>query len=209
MIGVLLAAGFSRRFGQTNKLLHVLPEGLSIGLTSAKNLINALPVSVAVVQPDSYELAEQLESAGLKVVTCKIEQGMAYSVATAIRHAGMFAESGDGFVIALADMPFIRSATIEMVANRLSQGYRIVLPTYLGTRGHPVGFAEKLRGELEQLQGDEGARSIIKRHRDTVHAFECEDPGILADIDTRADLTVGKFNLAMQRLSVNLGSEMR
>jgi molybdenum cofactor cytidylyltransferase len=190
MIGVLLAAGFSRRFGQANKLLHVLPDGLSIGYASAKNLIDALPVSVAVIQPDNHELAGQLESVGLKVVACKIEQGMAYSLATATQYAGMFAESSEGFVIALADMPFIRPATIEMVANRLSQGNPIVLPTYLGARGHPVGFAAKFRGELEKLQGDEGARSIIKSHQDAVHVFECEDYGILMDIDTQADLRV-------------------
>ena len=200
MIGILLAAGFSRRFGQANKLLHILPNGLSIGYASAKNLIDALPVSVAVIQPDNHELAGQLESVGLKVVTCKIEQGMAYSLAVATQYAGTFAESSDGFVIALADMPFIRPATIEMVANRLSQGSQIVLPTYLGFWGHPVGFAAKFQGELEQLQGDEGARSIIKSHREVVYACECKDSGILMDIDTPDDLTGGGFNFAMHRL---------
>ncbi len=200
MIGILLAAGFSRRFGPANKLLHALPNGVSIGYASAKNLIDVLPVSIAVVQPDDQELAEQFELAGLKVVTCKIEQGMAYSLATATKYSAKLAESSGGFVIALADMPFIRPVTIEMVANRLSQGNPIVLPTYHGSRGHPVGFAAKFRSELEKLQGDEGARSIVKGHQDKVHAFECEDPGILVDIDTQADLTGSGFNSEVQRL---------
>jgi molybdenum cofactor cytidylyltransferase len=75
-----------------------------------------------------------------------------------------------------------------------------VLPTYHSSRGHPVGFAAKFRSELEKLQGDEGARSIVKGHHDKVLAFECDDPGILVDIDTQADLTSGRFNAAVQLL---------
>lgn len=189
MIGILLAAGLSRRFGKTNKLLHLLPNGASIGVTSAINLIDVLPVSIAVVQPDSQKLAAQLELAGLQVVTCMNEQGMAYSLAAATKYAAKLPESSGGFIIALADMPFIRPASIEMVAKKLSQeNHSIVLPTYQGSRGHPVGFAAKFRSELEKLQGDEGARSVVKSHQDEVHAFECDDPGILMDIDTQADL---------------------
>ena len=189
MIGILLAAGFSRRFGKANKLLHRLPNGFSVGFASAKNLIDALPVSIAVVQPDSQELAEQLELAGLHVVTCMNQQGMAFSLAAATKYAAKFPESSGGLVIALADMPFIRPATIAMVAKKLGQGnHPIVLPTYQGSRGHPVGFAAKFRSELEKLQGDEGARSIVKCHQEEVCAVDCEDPGILMDIDTQADL---------------------
>jgi len=189
VIGILLAAGFSRRFGKTNKLLHLLPNGASIGVTSAINLIDVLPVSIAVVQPDSQKLAEQLKLAGLQVVTCTSEQGMAYSLAAATKYATKLPESSGGFIIALADMPFIRPASIEMVAKKLSQeNHSIVLPTYQGSRGHPVGFAAKFRSELEKLQGDEGARSVVKSYQDEVHAFECDDPGVLMDIDTQADL---------------------
>ena len=189
MIGILLAAGSSLRFGKTNKLLHLLPNGASIGVTSATNLIDVLPVSIAVVQPDSQKLAEQLELAGLQVVTCTNEQGMAYSLAAATKYAAKLPEFSGGFIIALADMPFIRPASIKMVAKKLSQeNHSIVLPTYQGSRGHPVGFVAKFRSELEKLQGDEGARSVVKSHQDEVHTFECDDPGILMDIDTQEDL---------------------
>jgi molybdenum cofactor cytidylyltransferase len=63
-----------------------------------------------------------------------------------------------------------------------------VAPAYQGKRGHPVGFSAKFRSELEQLAGDEGARSILKRHADQIKLLECNDPGILADIDTPEDL---------------------
>ncbi|MEO6117472.1 MAG: nucleotidyltransferase family protein [Methylotenera sp.] len=189
MVGILLAAGFSRRFGSANKLLHCLPDGRPIALTSGENLTKAIPISIAVVRPENKVLAELLLNAGLKVVFCtENDQEMANSLTTAIRYSSNFKTSNDGFIIALADMPYIAPVTITAVATRLNAGASIVMPTYHGQRGHPVGFAAKFRNELENLQGDEGARSIIKRYPNEVELLASDDTGILADIDTQADL---------------------
>jgi len=48
--GILLAAGFSRRFG-ANKLLHPLADGIPIALAAARRLRAALPEVLAVVNP--------------------------------------------------------------------------------------------------------------------------------------------------------------
>lgn len=193
MVGILLAAGFSRRFGLTDKLLQLLPDGRPIALTSAENFIQAIPTCIAVVRSENKALAELLLNAGLKVIFChKNEQEMADSLSKAVRFSSNFNASNDGFVIALADMPYIQSTTISAVATKLNIGLNlgasIVIPTYNGQRGHPVGFSAKFRSELEDLRGDEGARSIIKRHPNEVHLLPSDDAGILADIDTPTDL---------------------
>jgi molybdenum cofactor cytidylyltransferase len=189
MIGILLAAGFSRRFGPSNKLLEPMADGRPIALTSAENLLQAIPTCVAVVRPENRALATLLQQAGLTVFACKeSEQEMADSLSAAIRFSANFDAAKHGFAIALADMPYIQPATIRTVANRLNSSESIVIPTYHGQRGHPVGFAAKYRSELENLQGDEGARSIVKRYADAVCLLPCEDSGILADIDTPQDL---------------------
>lgn len=189
MVGILLAAGFSRRFGSTNKLLHRLPDGRPVGLAAARNLIRAVPLSIAVVRPENVELTELLREAGLKVVICtEREQEMADSLSAAVRFSAGFTESEGGFIIALADMPFIDPLTIGAVADKLETGASIVVPTYRGQRGHPVGFAARFRPELESLRGDEGARSVLKRHQQEIQLLECSDAGILADIDTPADV---------------------
>ena len=192
MIGILLAAGFSRRFGPSNKLLQTLPDGRQIGLAAAENLIQAVPLSIAVLRPDNKELAELLQNAGLEIVFCHAQE-MADSLSTAIRYSANFADTSAnktsaGYVIALADMPYINPLTISTVAQEISAGAAIAVPTYQGQRGHPVGFSAKFRSELEQLSGDEGARSILKRHADEIKLLTCDDAGILADIDTPADL---------------------
>ena len=193
MIGILLAAGFSRRFGAPNKLLEALPGGFPIALASAKRLVEAIPLSIAVVRPENKALADLLKEAGLKVFFCSEQDTeMADSLSAAIKFSAAFAESSDGFIIALADMPYIDSQTIAAIATKLNEGASIVVPTYQGKRGHPVGFSGKLRGELASLQGDEGARSILKRYPEEVIFLECNDSGILADIDTPADLDTPK-----------------
>jgi molybdenum cofactor cytidylyltransferase len=189
MVGILLAAGFSRRFGASNKLLQSLPDGCPIALASAKSLIAAIPFSIAVVRPENKALADLLQDAGLKVFFCtEQETEMADSLSAAVKFSADFSESSAGFVIALADMPYVDAQTTATIASKLVEGASIVVPTYQGKRGHPVGFSAKFRGELESLHGDEGARSILKRYPEEVVFLECGDSGILADIDTPADL---------------------
>jgi len=189
MVGILLAAGFSRRFGVDDKLLHTLADGRAIAVAAAENLVKAIPLTIAVVRPDNKALAVLLEHAGLKVMFCDAQQTqMADSLSAAVRYAAQFNTSSTGFVIALADMPYIKPDTIEAIALALNTGAAIVAPAYQGRRGHPVGFSAKFRNELEQLTGDEGARAILKRHADQIKLLECNDPGILTDIDTPQDI---------------------
>lgn len=189
MIGILLAAGFSRRFGAEDKLLQRLTDGRCIAEAAAQNLINAIPLSIAVVRMENEELAIRLQALGLNVVCCNAQQtGMGDSLAIAVRHAAAFAESGTGLVVALADMPYIRPDTISTITEALQAGAAIAAPTYQNQRGHPVGFSAQFCSELELLTGDEGARSILKRHAHQFTLLECDDPGILQDIDTPEDL---------------------
>jgi molybdenum cofactor cytidylyltransferase len=49
-----------------------------------------------------------------------------------------------------------------------------------------VGFSAELYSELATLSGDEGARRLIARY--PAHGVELDDPGVLVDVDTQADL---------------------
>lgn len=191
MVGILLAAGFSRRFGSADKLLQPLPDGRPIALAAAINLVQAISNSIAVLRPDNQILAKLLLDAGLKVVFCaEHDHQMADSLATAIRFSASLDGAQDGFMIALADMPFIHPATISQVASQLTDTNesKIVIPTFGDQRGHPVGFSAHFRVALENLRGDEGARSIIQQHPNEVKLMPTNDRGILADIDTPADM---------------------
>ncbi len=81
VVGVLLAAGNSLRFG-SDKLMYPLEEGSSVAISAAQNLITAVPESVAIIKPGQQELAASFISLGLKVIeNPRAEEGMGTSLA--------------------------------------------------------------------------------------------------------------------------------
>jgi molybdenum cofactor cytidylyltransferase len=182
--GILLAAGSGSRFGG-DKLLHALPDGVAIAAHAARNMIAGGLNVTAVVRPGDFPLADMLEQEGCYVTVCRdAAQGMGASLAHAIRTE----RGAAGWVVALADMPRIRAATIRRVAAAIAAGAAIAAPSFRGTRGHPVAFAARFGHELAALTGDNGARALLQREREAVVLVDCDDPGVLLDIDRRADL---------------------
>ncbi|MGA7179582.1 MAG: nucleotidyltransferase family protein [Thiobacillaceae bacterium] len=179
MQGILLAAGNSRRFG-ANKLLHPLPDGTPLALAATRNLIAALPNTLAVVNSKDSGLVDLLEEAGLQVSICpNAGEGMGASLAWGVARTS----DADGWLIALADMPFITPATIKSVAQTVSTASRIAAPVFEGQRGHPVAFGKTYGEALMQLTGDQGARDLLLRHAAQLIGVDCQDPGVLQDID--------------------------
>jgi len=182
IVGILLAAGYSTRFG-SNKLLHRLADGSLVAARAGATLAAAIPQSMAVVRPGVPEVEAALRAQGLEVTVCpNARAGMGASLAYAVQRAGEAA----GYVVALADMPFILPETIRAVAERLRAGDDLVAPRYAGERGHPVGFAGRYRAELAALGGDQGARDLLRR--DAITLFNVSDPGVIQDIDVPSDL---------------------
>ena len=184
IVAVLLAAGSGARFGG-EKLLHPLEDGVAIAAHAARNLLAVTSDVIAVVRWGDFPLYDMLEQEGCQVTMFKdAARGMGASLA----HGVAEARSADGWLVALADMPRIAPATIRSVIAALEQGVLIAAPACKGERGHPVGFGAKLRDELLALGGDQGARAVLERHRDAVKLIECDDPGVLLDIDRKTDL---------------------
>ncbi|HZW22783.1 nucleotidyltransferase family protein [Noviherbaspirillum sp.] len=185
-VGILLAAGSGSRFdasGRRNKLLQTLPGGDEVAVASAKVLLAALPAVIAVIRPGNEQLGVRLKEAGCIVTTCPdAGEGMAASLVHGLREA----PAARGWVLALADMPFVRPGTVSVLAEAVEKGATIAAPYVNGRRGNPVAFARVHLDELLALHGDEGARRLLVSH--PVTAVEVDDPGILRDIDTPGDL---------------------
>lgn len=107
--------------------------------------------------------------------------GMGDSIAAAVRATSQ----AHGWLIVLGDLPLIQPATLKVLAQALSL-HDVVIPTYKGQRGHPVGFSIRCRESLLGLSGDRGAASIVKLFGATQVALD--DVGIVSDIDTVSDL---------------------
>jgi len=182
--GILLAAGNGERFGG-HKLLHPLTDGTPLGVAAARHLLAVLPDSIAVVREDDEVLSGLLSDEGMTVITCaNAHLGMGASLAT-----GVLATFGvDAWVIALADMPFVRSRTIWEIATLMQRGALLAAPFYQGQRGHPVGVSQMFRDELLRLTGDQGAREVLANYSARLKRHEVDDPGVLIDVDVPADI---------------------
>ena len=183
--GLLLCGGASVRFGR-DKLSEKI-DGVPMAVVSARPLVDAMGRVLAVTRPGRHDLRAFLEAAGCEVMeTDRALEGLGSSLAAGVEASA----DADGWVIALADMPSIREQTIRAVRSALEEGALIAAPSdrASGARGHPVGFRSALRQELLDLRGDEGARSVIQRHRDAIRLVAEDDPGITHDVDRPADL---------------------
>ncbi len=184
--GILLAAGRGRRFdpsGARNKLLQRLGDGELVAVASARRLLAVLPQVLAVVRPGDEAVATALQQLGCEVVVCPdADAGMGVSLRYALAHAA----EADGWLIALADMPYVQSATIAKLCAALIEGAAIALPRCEGERGNPVGFGRQHLPALLALDGDQGARAIVKAHR--AIEVDVSDLGIFRDVDTPLDL---------------------
>lgn len=183
-VGLLLAAGSATRFG-SDKLLHSLLHGVPIAVQSARHLKTGIDRVIAVVKPGASALAEAFANEGVEIVVCEnAAEGMGASLACAARKAG----KADGYLVALADMPFVRPTSVAAVRAALEAGAPLCAPYFRARRGHPVGIAGSFFNDLVSLRGDEGARKLLAEHEKRLVKIAVGDPGVLRDIDRPEDL---------------------
>lgn len=186
-VGILLAAGRGRRFdpsGHRNKLLQPMAGGEPVVVASARALLAVLPQVIAVVAPSDGGVAQALRALGCDVTVCPdADDGMANSLVHALRHSLPAAQS---WLVALGDMPHVRESTIRALSAAIAGGGDIASPVCDGRRGNPVAFGLECLPDLLALEGDEGARRLLKLH--PVTEVEVDDPGIFHDVDLPADL---------------------
>ena len=194
VVGLLLAAGESSRFGSDKRLLQ-LPDGRTMIETSLSALIPHCD-STLVCLPfgwpaEHVDLANRLLALGaelMEVDNTLEASGIGQSIAAAVHHT----QQASGWLIALADMPFIKASTYKAVCDKArhalaNQEPAILAPSFDGARGHPVFFSQTFASSLTALRGDTGAGRVIAQHKQWFETLPVSDPGCLQDIDTPAD----------------------
>lgn len=194
---IVLAAGLGSRFQDAgHKLSQPLGATSVLGATLGQAMASGLPLVVITTEALAPEAARHvarqdivvLEAASaravedrgeLRAVNARLGMGASISAGVASR------SNADGWVVLPGDMPLVQAATLRHVAAAL-RDHTVAYAQHQGQRGHPVGFNAELYSELMALQGDEGARRLVSRY--PAHAVEVDDPGVLVDVDTVADL---------------------
>jgi len=180
---VVPAAGRGSRFGGP---LHKLEQPFEGGTVLGTTLRHAIQTQLAVVVVTTAALVAEVgrHVAARDIVVLsggEAARGMGYTIA-----AGVAERSGaPGWLVLPGDMPLVRPGTLLAVATALEQ-HPVVYAQFKGRRGHPVGFAAELYSELIQLDSDDGARRVVARY--PAYGQDVDDPGVLMDVDTPADL---------------------
>lgn len=115
--------------------------------------------------------------------------GMGDSISAAVRAT----RDAPGWLVLPGDLPLVQAASLRAVAESLA-GSEVVVPTFDGQRGHPVGFSAICREALSALSGPRGAASVLQSH--AVTELPVNDQGILVDIDTVDALAAAERLLA-------------
>ncbi|MFQ6576412.1 nucleotidyltransferase family protein [Pseudomonas sp. UM16] len=180
VVALVLAAGQSSRFGADKRRAR-LADGRSLLAHSVEHA-QAVFDDVRVVLREG----EQAQDFGLPddcriVYSLEAGQGIGHSLAAGV---AVLADSGaQSVAILLADMPWIAPTTLEKLADAATPS-TIVFPVYEGQRGHPVLFGRDFWPALTQLNGDEGARSVLQAHLQRCVRVAVDDAGVLRDVDT-------------------------
>ena len=182
--GIVLAAGLSRRMGRPKVLLPL--EGRPVVRHVVENLIAARLAPIIVVTGTEHRAIETA-LAGLPVtlaLNAHPESGQASSIRVGIAALPPTARAA---VVALGDQPFVAPEVIaRLLGTRERTGKAIVAPRYRDGRGNPVLFARETFAEIEQLTGDQGARSVIERDPSRTAIVDFDRP-MPQDVDTPED----------------------
>lgn len=187
---IVLAAGRSRRMGGACKQL--LPWGDTCLLRAALQPWVALkPVEITVVlAANQTQVAAQLDDlAPTLVYNTAPAAGMGRSLALG---AAALTTPVAGFFVALGDMPLVQVGTMQVLIDafwrRRGAGVvaPVLVPEYQERRGHPVLFDAARRDALTSLDGDHGAKMLLRTWGDAVATVPVADVGVTLDIDTPA-----------------------
>jgi molybdenum cofactor cytidylyltransferase len=187
VVGVLLAAGTSSRFGEANKLLADL-DGAPVVARAARSLCDAALESVIVVL--GHEAGRVRAALADRDVTFVENPDYADGQSTSVR-AGVAAAAdaaADAAVFLPGDMPFVDPATVDRLVAAYRAGVAPALAAaHDGRRGNPVLFDGTRFEALSAVDGDTGGRSVLLETEGAV-LLAVDDEGVLVDIDTTGDL---------------------
>lgn len=181
---ILLAAGASTRMGSVKQLLPW--NKLTLLEHSIQQLKHAeIDTLVVVLGANDKQIREKVNFDGVDVaVNPDWEKGMATSIATGLRFLLRKMPDMESVLVALSDQPLLDDEYYKKLINKsLNVENKIVASLYSDALGVPAIFHRDYFDNLLNLEGSEGARSLLRGGRvkvTTVNAGE-----LAVDLDTK------------------------
>ena len=180
---ILLAAGSSSRMGQPKQLLPwggqtLIEHQIQTLMQTGESIIVVLGAYADLILPviQKYPV--------IVAVNSDWKSGMASSVACGIKEMEQLESTADAVVITLVDQPLIPFTHFEAMLNAFAGGHQQIIASTSaeGWLGVPALFDKCYFSELQNLQGEKGAKTLIQQYPNKIKALECNE--IINDIDT-------------------------
>ena len=182
---VILAAGESTRTGDQNKLLLEFENDV-LATHAVDAALGSMVQEVHIVT--GYQRDRLAAALGNRPVyfihNANYHTGIGSSIVCAIKNLSADVE---GVILCLADMPWVRAHHLDALIDRFT-GDAVCAPYFESQRGHPILFPKRWFARLMTLQGDSGARFLLREAAEDVTAILASDDAILRDIDRLEDI---------------------
>jgi len=180
---IILAAGKSQRLGYPKALLSLGNETFSHRLLRLARETGADPIRI-VLGYRAREFRRQLELPEEAVlVNPRYEEGQLSSLQCGLRGLDC-----DAALILPVDHPLVTVHLLRQMVGRFRQTRALaVIPTHKGRGGHPALFSRALFSELLENPLEDGARTVLNRHRAEICYMPTADPAVIMDVDTPDD----------------------
>jgi len=186
---IILAGGISNRMGFPKALvvfgnsyfLHRIYETLVAG--------EAVPVHIVINTGLYGSLKSRLKEfpQGKFIQNSEPGRGQIYSLQLGL-HSAQDA-GADAAIVALVDQPAISVSTVAALCQKHEKSPgKIYIASFEGKPGHPILIPKNLFAPFLNAGEHQTARDVIANHSSLVEYVETNDPQVIADIDSPADL---------------------
>jgi molybdenum cofactor cytidylyltransferase len=179
---IVLAAGRSSRMAPANKLFVEIDGKTMLARAVEAATKSQAAETIVVVGNDASRAKAALS--GVRTIE---NPGYATGLASSVR-AGIAAVPADcdGAVVLLGDMPLVTAAHVDRLIAAFApiEGRAICVAAHGGKRGNPVLWGREFFAEILALDGDQGARPVMRKHEERLCEVPMQDDGVLIDLDT-------------------------
>jgi len=183
---IILAAGRSARLGSPKQLLCYQGKNLLQHTIDIAHESRTGPILV-VLGSNIDEIKTKLDKNFLEIIENQDwESGMASSIICGINALLKLYPDTEASILMVCDQPFVNVQLLHQLIKKYEEsGKSIVASNYENTNGTPALFHKKHFHELSALKGDFGAKYMIKKYDESLHAIPFDKGSI--DIDTIED----------------------
>jgi molybdenum cofactor cytidylyltransferase len=180
---LILSAGSSTRMGTTKQLLPIGNKTL-LGLSIENALQTNAKKVFCVLGSNAENIKNSISQYDIEIIiNPNFKEGLSSSIVEGLNHIDN--TNFDAVLIMLSDQPKIDSNYINLlILSSEKKPTQIIASQYEKTIGVPAIFPKKYFKQLQQLEGDKGAKDFLNTYKAQVISIKSDK---LIDIDTQED----------------------